>query len=101
MTPLPMRQVFVFSLALGLAVLPLQAHADKGGGLDLTMQVLGKDERVDDRLVNRIQVPGIGGALSREAAAERATAREQRQAAREERRAERIENRERRRDRGD
>lgn len=28
-------------------------------GLDLTMQVLGKTDKVDDRLVNRIEVPGF------------------------------------------
>lgn len=96
------RRKYVACLAAGLLVMPLHSKADDTGGLDLTMQVMGKDDRVDERLVNRILIPGIGGAARAEAAAaERAFAREERQAAREERRARRIENWERRRDRGD
>lgn len=96
------RHAFAASLLVALLALPLHARADDARGLDLTMQVLGKDDRVDDRLVNRILIPGVGSTARAEAAAaERASAREERQAAREERRAQRLESRDRRRDRGD
>lgn len=96
------RRACAASLLVTLLSSPLHAWADDAGGLDLTMQVLGKDDRFDDRLVNRILIPGVGGAARAEAAAaERASAREERQAAREERRSQRFESRERRRDRGD
>lgn len=69
------------------------ARAQDAAGLDLTMQVLGKDDRVDDRLVNRIQIPGIGGGQAAAGERVRAEARE-RQAAREENREARRERRE-------
>lgn len=48
------------SLALaGLLGASLAARAADTDGLDLTIEVLGKHERVDERIVNRIEVPGI------------------------------------------
>lgn len=45
---------------LGLALcLPAAARAADTDGLDLTIEVLGKNERIDDRIVNRIPVPGV------------------------------------------
>lgn len=47
-------------LLLGLALcLPAAARAADTDGLDLTIEVLGKNERIDDRIVNRIPVPGV------------------------------------------
>lgn len=42
--------------ALGLSALAQAADTD---GLDLTIEVLGKNERIDERIVNRIEVPGV------------------------------------------
>lgn len=35
------------------------AAAADAQGLDLTIEVLGKHDRIDDRIVNRIAVPGV------------------------------------------
>lgn len=48
----------VRGLCFALAGLPGMAASADPQGLDLTMQVLRKDEKVDDRLVNRIELPG-------------------------------------------
>lgn len=86
--------------AIAIAVLlsaPMTAMADAAAGLDLTMQVLGKNDKVDDRLVNRILVPGIGTARGGQRAAgaqDRSSAREERQTLREENREARKEQRE-------
>lgn len=54
MTPRAGIRVLCFAVAL----LPGTAAPADPQGLDLTMQVLRKDEKVDDRLVNRIELPG-------------------------------------------
>ena len=57
---------WVRGLCFALAGLPGMAASADPQGLDLTMQVLRKDEKVDDRLVNRIPLPGARpGALGR------------------------------------
>lgn len=33
--------------------------AADAGGLDLTIEVLGREDRIDERIVNRIEVPGV------------------------------------------
>ncbi len=45
----------------GLAVLLLSTSgwAADTDGLDLTIEVLGKNEQIDERIVNRIEVPGV------------------------------------------
>lgn len=45
----------------GLAALLLSTSgwAADTDGLDLTIEVLGKNERIDERIVNRIEVPGV------------------------------------------
>jgi hypothetical protein len=48
----------VWGLCFAVAGLPGTAASADPQGLDLTMQVLRKDEKVDDRLVNRIELPG-------------------------------------------
>ncbi|HKY91483.1 MAG TPA: hypothetical protein VJM11_10610 [Nevskiaceae bacterium] len=48
----------VVGLCFAVAGLPGTAASADPQGLDLTMQVLGKDEKVDDRPVNRIELPG-------------------------------------------
>jgi hypothetical protein len=48
-----------------LSLLVPVAEAADASGLDVTIEVLGRDDRVDERIVNRIQVPGVGGDLSR------------------------------------
>jgi hypothetical protein len=45
-------------MCLTVAWLPGTAASADPQGLDLTMQVLRKDEKVDDR-VNRIELPGV------------------------------------------
>lgn len=35
------------------------ASAADASGLDVTIEVLGRDDRIDDRIVNRIDVPGV------------------------------------------
>ncbi len=39
-------------------------------GLDMTIEVLGKEQVIDDRTVNRIQIPVLGGAGSGAVAAQ-------------------------------
>jgi hypothetical protein len=43
---------------LALLVAPPLFAAD-ASGLDLTIEVLGREDRVDERIVNRIEIPGI------------------------------------------
>ena len=48
----------------GLAFLALMlclpaAQAGDADGLDLTIQVLGRNDNIDERIVNRIEVPGV------------------------------------------
>lgn len=38
---------------------PAAGWAADTDGLDLTIEVLGKDEAIDERIVNRIEVPGV------------------------------------------
>ncbi|MGQ0619984.1 MAG: hypothetical protein ACT4QA_08725 [Panacagrimonas sp.] len=76
-----------------LAGIPMTAMAEDAAGLDLTMQVLGKNDKVDDRLVNRILVPGIGAARAAQGSGDRNSAKE-RQALREDNREARKEQRE-------
>lgn len=89
--PRSIRIVGVLAAAVFMAVGVTPARAaDDAAGLDLTMQVLGKDDKVDDGLVNHILIPGVGAA-----AAERAKgAAEARRASREENRESRRERRE-------
>ena len=47
-------------LALGLAG-SSSAFASELDGLDMTIEVLGKEQAIDDRTVNRIQIPVLGG----------------------------------------
>lgn len=44
-------------LAALLVVAPL--YAADPAGLDVTIEVLGREDRVDERIVNRIAVPGV------------------------------------------
>lgn len=46
---------------LGLAALLLSSSgwAADTDGLDLTIEVLGKNEQIDERIVNRIEIPGV------------------------------------------
>lgn len=69
------------------------ASAGDAPGLDLTMQVLGKDDKFDDRLANRIRVPGIGAGISAERAKAAAAAAKDRQDARQDNRDDRRERR--------
>lgn len=53
------RNLLSTLLFAGALVVVLPARAADTDGLDLTIEVLGKNERVDERIVNRIEVPGI------------------------------------------
>lgn len=88
------KPVALAGALLLLAFTAPSLHAEDAAGLDLTMQVLGKDERVDDRLVNRIQIPGIGALQAGESGPRRTEAREERRETREENREARRERRE-------
>lgn len=47
-------------LVLGCALASAAgARAADPSGLDLTIEVLGREDRVDERIVNRIEVPGL------------------------------------------
>lgn len=52
-----------------LSMLVPAAEAADASGLDVTIEVLGRDDRVDERIVNRIQVPGVDMDRSRPLAA--------------------------------
>lgn len=54
------RWQVVLSALVMLTGVAMPAWADAGAALDITMEVLGKNEHVDERLVNRIEIPGVG-----------------------------------------
>lgn len=41
------------------ALLASSAYAADTSGLDLTIEVLGREDRIDERIVNRIEIPGV------------------------------------------
>lgn len=49
------RGVFVVALMLCIPAV----RASDAAGLDLTIDVLGRNDRIDERIVNRIQIPGV------------------------------------------
>lgn len=49
------RGLFALSLMLCLPA----ARANDAAGLDLTIQVLGRHDNIDERIVNRIEIPGV------------------------------------------
>ena len=49
----------VFGAALVGGASGVARASDAGAGLDLTMEVIGKDERLDERVINRILIPGV------------------------------------------
>jgi hypothetical protein len=79
----------VFGAALVGGASGVARASDAGAGLDLTMEVIGKDERLDERVINRILIPGVPPASgnAEDAAAARKLRmdawRQQREAARE------------------
>lgn len=81
--------LLVVGVALACAAPGAVQAGDSAAGLDLTMKVIGKDERLDERAINRILIPGMpsAGGNAKDAAAARKLRvdawRQQRQAARE------------------
>lgn len=53
------RPIKNMAAALSLLAACCGASAGDMDGLDLTLEVLGKDQVVDDRLVHRILIPGL------------------------------------------
>lgn len=52
-------RLLLLAAAAGCALTSMSARSSEAPALDLTMKVIGKDERVDDRVINRIVIPGV------------------------------------------
>ena len=49
------RLLAAVAILLGVS----SAYAGDAAGLDLTIEVLGRNDSVDERIVNRIEIPGV------------------------------------------
>ncbi|WP_420466689.1 hypothetical protein [Panacagrimonas sp.] len=86
-SPAPFATHLLLAATLSGALASLPAWSSEAQQLDLTMEVIGKDERLDERVVNRIAIPGVrSGPVSGDRAEAAAQARQQRQDAWQQRR---------------